>query len=335
MALTELGLIVAFLIGVGTVIYSVEVFIEAAAESAVSLGISGFFIAVILAGVDLENAILGIVAAGSELPDLALGTVFGENLFVLAVAVAAAAITVPFDISVPRNYIALLLLVPIPAFYLAWDGSLSAVNGGFLMILFFVLLGYLYWYEENTDTNYMLSTEVEETLEEEEEEDEEDDEFELEDLVPDLKPYSGSVQLTIAIIAIVGMTVGSLITVVSADGLLQAFGIAELAFGATVLSFVASIEELALTVEPVRRNQPELAIGNIVGSTVFYMTANVGVIALLHEIDMGGDVLSVHWPFYAATLLVVGVMFIRGRVNQFGGYILVILYIGYWIFNYL
>jgi cation:H+ antiporter len=143
------------------------------------------------------------------------------------------------------------------------------------------------------------------------------------------------VQLAVAIFAIVGLTVGSLVTVFSAERLLAAYGISELAVGATVLSFIASIEELALTVEPVRQDRPELALGNIVGSTVFYMTANVGLIAVFHPIETGGAVMTVHWPFFAVTLVVVAVMLVRGYVSRLGGAVLFALYLGYWGANYL
>jgi len=107
---STVALVGLFLVGVVLVIWCVEIFIEAVAQSAVSLGVSGFFLAVVLAGVDLENAVLRITAAFVDLPGLALGTVFGESLFVLAVAVGLAGILVPFRMDVPRAYLVMLVL---------------------------------------------------------------------------------------------------------------------------------------------------------------------------------------------------------------------------------
>ena len=137
-----------------------------------------------------------------------------------------------------------------------------------------------------------------------------------------------------SVLAVIGLTLGSLITVYSAEGIFVALGISGLAFGATVLSFIASIEELALTVEPVRRDRPGLAVGNVVGSTVFYTTANVGLIGVVHSIDTTGAVMTVHWPFFGACLLVATVMLARGRVTRLGGALLLALYGAYWIANY-
>ncbi|OIB58471.1 sodium:calcium antiporter [Natrialba sp. SSL1] len=353
-----------FLLGVLLVIWFVEVFIEAVAQSAVSLGISGFFLAVILAGIDLENAVLGVTAASVALPDLALGTVFGESLFVLAIAVGLAGLFVPFEIDVPCVYLFMLLLVPIPAFVLSLGGTIDQRQGVLLVAVFVPLLALIYVLESRSETVYMLSEEVQESVEtdlgpsvqangagvDEDNDDRSgkieresvsrgcvldiDLDLDLDEFVPELGHRSGRFTLGVALLAIVGLTAGSLLTVFSAERIFVAFGISGLAFGATVLSFIASIEELALTVEPVRRGQPQLAVGNIVGSTVFYTTANIGLIALLHPIDTGGAVMTIHWPFFAACLLLVTVMLARSRVTRADGVLLVALYAAYWVANF-
>ncbi|PCR90231.1 sodium:calcium antiporter [Natrinema ejinorense] len=337
-----------FLVGIVLVIWCVEVFIEAVAESAVSLGISGFVLAVVLAGVDLENAVLGVTAASAALPGLALGTVFGESLFVLAVAVGLAGILVPFRMDVPQVYLLMLASVAIPAFAASIDGAIDPLEGTALLALFVPLLAFIFWHERRSERAYLRSMEVAEVVDLEGADGApdgggelrvqrgrgEDSDFDLDELVPSFEHRSGRFNLGVAVLATIGLTIGSGITVVGAEGLFVAFGISGLAFGATVLSFIASIEELALTVEPVRQNRPSLAVGNVVGSTVFYMTANIGLIALLHPVRTGGDVMTVHWPFFAASLLVVTAMLARGRVTRIGGGVLIALYIAYWIANY-
>ncbi|PGF17497.1 sodium:proton exchanger [Natrinema sp. CBA1119] len=361
---STVALVGLFLVGVVLVIWCVEIFIEAVAQSAVSLGVSGFFLAVVLAGVDLENAVLGITAAFVELPRLALGTVFGESLFVLAVAVGLAGVLVPFRMDVPSAYLVLLVLVPVPAFALSIGGTIDPLEGAALLGLFVPLLAYIFWHERRSETTYLLSAELQEVVDLEADAESEaavqtgaetetgmpnggdesrvqptgesdpELDLDLDEFVPSFEHRSGLFNLGVAVLAVVGMTVGSGVTVVSAEGIFVAFGISGLAFGATVLSFIASIEELALTVEPVRQSRPELAVGNVVGSTVFYLTANVGIIAMLHPVGTGGDVLTVHWPFLAGSLLVVTAMLARGRVTRIGGIALFALYVAYWIANY-
>lgn len=324
----ELIALVVFLAGVALVIASVETFIEAVAESALSIGLSGFFLTVVLAGTDLENAILGLAAVADGLPDLALGTVFGEALFVLGAAVGLAGVLTPFETSVPRSYLLLTLLSPTLLFALALDGTLSRVDGAILTGSFLPLLVIVYALERNRGTRYLSAEEVEEALEEESKQmDDENDSLR--------ERYEGWYQVGIALVATLGMTVGSELAVTGARDLLSVLGVTGLVFGATVMRFVASLEELFLTVEPVRQGRPHLGVGNVVGSVLFFVTANAGVLALVGPIDTSGTVLTVHWPFFLVALLSVAVVFFRGRVGRPEGFALLGLYAAYWGANYL
>jgi len=340
----ELVSVVLFLVGVVIVVVSVETFIEAVAEGALALGVSGFFLTVVLAGTDLENVILGIAAAYDQLPDLALGTVFGEALFILGAAVGLAGVLVPFETDVPRNYLGLMLLAPFLFFGLALDGTLSRFDGIVLTATFVPYLAIIYTLERYTDTRYLSAEEVE-IMEEERETAETEDEDEwfdfdldldVDDFVEERVPeqYEGAAFLAIAVVAAVGMTVGSELAVEGAKAILAILGVTGLAFGATVMSFIASLEELFLTVEPVRQGRPHIGVGNVVGSMLFFVSANAGLIALVHPLNTAGTVVTVHWPFFFGTMLVVAAAFYRGKVGRPTGFLLLGAYVAYWVANY-
>ena len=80
--------------------------------------------------------------------------------------------------------------------------------------------------------------------------------------------------------------------------------------------------------------EPEGA-GNVVGSMLFFVTANPGVIALVRPLDVDGAVVSVHLPFFLVTLLLVTVLFWRGDVGRADGVFLLLIYVAYWGANYL
>jgi cation:H+ antiporter len=317
---------VIFLVGVVLVVGSVETFVGAVTESALALGVSAFFLTVLLAGTDLENAILGLAAVVDDLPSLALGTVFGEALFVLGVGVGLAGVLVPFETTVPRTYLALAFVSPALLLALAADGTLSRLDGVVLTLAFVPLLVAVYLLERGTDTRYLSAEQLEEALE-----DDEDELFETFEIDDD----RGWVQVAVAVLAVVGMTVGSELAVTGARDLLVVFGLSGLAFGATVMSFIASIEELFLTVEPVRQGRPHLGVGNVVGSVLFFVTANAGVLALVAPIDTGGAVVTLHWPFFLVALVLVLGILVRGRVGRPEGAVLLSVYVAYWGANLL
>jgi cation:H+ antiporter len=309
---------VLFLLGVALVIYSVETFVESVAEAALGLGVSTFFLTVLLAGIDLENAILGLAAVAGDLPGVAIGTVFGEALFILGAAVGLAGLVVPFEIRVPRVYQLLTLVSPVPMLLLSVDGTLTRLDGAVLLLLFVPFVAIIYWLETRTEVRFLAAEAVEEAVEDEDEPERE-----------------GIAAIAVPLLAVAGMTLGSELAVRGVRDLLVSFGISGLAFGATVMSFIASLEELLLTVEPVRQGRPHLGIGNVVGSTAFFVTANAGVIALVQPIDTSGSVLTVHWPFLLVMLVAVVALFARGKVDRPAGALLMFGYVGYWVGNYL
>ena len=308
-----------FLVGVGIVVWSVEEFVEHIAVTAVGLGLSTFFLTVILAGTDLENAILGGAAVLGNLPNVGLGTVFGEAVFILCMAVGLGGVLVPFEIETPPRYLALTAISPVVLLAVSIDGVLSRLDGALLVFAFLPAVYLMYRWEQMRGGAYL---EPEDEIQEELEEEDEDDESPL-------------IRLGILLLTIVGMTVGSEFAVEGSRGLLAFTGIAGLAFGATVLSFIASLEEILLTVEPVRNGQPAVAAGNVVGSMVFFVTANAGVLALIQPLHLSRSVWTVQYPFLFIALGVVLAMLYRGKVTRPNGIGLLALYGLYWAVNYI
>lgn len=246
-----------FLIGIALVLGSTEKFIEYVSEAAVRLGVSAFLLTAVFAGADWENAVLSLAAVGGNLPGMALGTMVGAAIFVLAVTVGLAGVLTPFETTVPTKYLAVTLMSPLPLLILTLDGNLSPLDGLLLIIAYVPLVWILYRWETGEDAHYLEAEEIEEVQE-----------------VAGANPGANLTRRTLIAVglmvaAIAGIVIGSEVTVTGARGILAAFGLNGLAFGATILSLVASLEEIFLTVEPVRQNRPQIAVGNIVGSTLF------------------------------------------------------------------
>jgi cation:H+ antiporter len=326
-----------FLSGLAVVLVSVETFIETTAETALEFGVSAFFLTAVLAGADVENAIIGLAAVAEGLPGLAIGTVFGEALFVLTVAVGLAGLFTPFVTEVPRSYLVLIVGSPALLIGFALDGTLSQLDGAMLTLAFVPAFGAVYALERNRKTRYIAAEEVEEAFEDDPDVRTDSDELPADASLREqwAARYGGYYKLTVLVLATAGMTVGSEIAVAGAETLLTTFGIAGAAFGATIVGFISSLEELFLTVEPVREGRPDIGIGNVVGSMLFFVTANAGVIALVRPIPMGSAVFSIHFPFFLAALLLVGIVFWRGSVKRIDGIVLLAIYVAYWGANYL
>ncbi|MFC7130772.1 sodium:calcium antiporter [Haloferax chudinovii] len=312
---------IVFLIGIVIVVFSIEEFVEHVATTAVGLGVSSFILTVVLAGTDLENVLLGAAAVVGSLPDVGLGTVFGEAVFILCMALGLGGVIVPFEIDIPPRYLALTAVSPGLLLVLSVDGVLSRFDGAILTIAFVPAVYLLYHWEKTRSEHYL---EPEDELEEE-----------IEEAAAGEEEYSPFVRLGILILTVIGMTVGSELAVQGTKGLLAFTGIAQLAFGATVLSFIASLEEIFLTVEPVRDGTPAVAAGNVVGSMIFFVTANAGILALVHPLTVSSSVWTVQYPFFLVVLGVVMLVLYRGVVSRPIGAGLLVTYGLYWAVNFL
>jgi hypothetical protein len=77
-------------------------------------------------------------------------------------------------------------------------------------------------------------------------------------------------------VAICGIIIGAATVSEGTDQILHRYSIEGTVFGATVVTAVLTIEDLFLTVRPIRLGVPEIGIGNVIGSLIFSVTGHRG-----------------------------------------------------------
>jgi cation:H+ antiporter len=308
---------VMFLVGVAILVYSVEELIENITKAALLTGVSAFLFAVFFAGMDFENWAFGVAAVVSGLSGVAIGSAFGSALFLVGVSVALAGVLVPFEPAVPADYLLLLVISPLIALPLLLDGRLSRADGVLLLVVFAAFLGYLYWHESRGRETFR-DEETEEAREA------------LEDGGRSQWYYIGLV-----VLFTIGMVIGSELAVAGARGILSAVEVSGTVFGMTVAGLVMSIEEILLVVEPIRNDRPSIAVGNIVGSLIFFTTGNLGLLAVVRPFALRSSVVTFYWPAVFVITLLTAVFLYQGRIKRPEGILFGVLYIAYWVISYL
>ena len=330
------GAILVLLAGAAILIAFVEKLISYLSRAAVGLGVSVFSLSIVFTGFEFDDTILALVFAGGGLENVALGTALGTGLAIVGITLALAAIVIPFSTDIPRDYLGLMVASPLILVPLVALGTLSTVHGVVLLALFFAFLGYILYMERRRDAPVFRDTDV---VEEGAAGVRPDggvarrDRLEpiAEDRLVGGLPYSGYLWIGLAVVALGGVVVGSILIEAGSEVVVEGTGMEETVFGATVVTLLLTFENVLLTLEPVRRGIPEIGVGHIIGSVVFSSTANIGFVLLLADLNIGSSVLYFHLP---ALLLVtaLGAYFIdRGRIERVHGLLLGGLYVAYWL----
>ena len=305
-----------FVVGVVLIVYCVEELVENITKSAVLTGLSPFVLAVLFAGMDFENWAFGVAAMLGGLPGVAMGSALGSGLFLVGVAVAIAGFVTPFDLTIGRDYLALLLASPLVLLAFIFDGRLSRFDGVALLAVFVLALAYIYR-EERTGRETFRDEETEEAVE-----------------AVESSGHEGWYYLGLSALFVVGIVLGSELAVRGARGVVTAFHINGTVFGMTFVGLAMSLEEVSLVVVPVREGKPSIATGNIVGSLLFFSTGNVGLLAVTRPFTLPPSVLRFYWPAFFVATVATGLFLYRGRIDRPEAVILAFVYLGWWVGGY-
>lgn len=125
------------------------------------------------------------------------------------------------------------------------------------------------------------------------------------------------------------LTVGGEVLVRGAASLARKFGISALVVGLTVVSVATSAPELAVTTGAVLRDEPGLAVGNVVGSNIANVLLILGVAALVLPLAVKRRLVRLDLPLMVALSAVLLLMALDGRVGRLDGVLLLAAVIGY------
>ena len=256
--------------------------------------------------VSLSSAIKGSA-------DIAIGNVVGSNMFNTLMIVGCTAFFAP--IVVTRN----TLLKEIPLCILASVALLAISNDmlldkqpldvvsrtdGFLLLLFFIIF-----------MVYTFSIARQHGDEEAEE--------------------VKQIPLWLSLIYIIGglaaLVFGGNIFVDGATGIARSLGVSESVIGLTLVAGGTSLPELATSVVAALKKNPEMAIGNVVGSNLFNIFLVLGASATITPLNLIGitnfDLLSL--VIASVILWFFGVFYKKRTITLVEGTILVVCYIAY------
>lgn len=289
------------LVGLALIVWGAERLTDGAIHLAMRLALSTFFLGAAVSGLEPENLASGAAASLGGLPQIALGTVIGSTIFLLTGALGLALLVAPMAVRIPREGpIAMVLGLVLFTFVLWNDGTVSRVEGALLVV---AALGLMFWLYRRSPVFHVKE---------------------------EGHAASGLKIAGLLVGGAVVIVIGAELLVYGARTLLTVAGVSETFLGMVVVGMGESLEETARMAAPARRGHPELAWGNVVGTTVVLLTFNLGVLAIVRPLIADPLVLRLHAPYLVAcTLLVVGALFVLPRLGRRAGVVLVLLFVVY------
>ncbi|ETX01360.1 MAG: hypothetical protein ETSY1_07670 [Candidatus Entotheonella factor] len=317
--------ILVLILSLGLVTLGAEALVRGASAVALGAGVSPLFVGLTIVGIGTSTpeltASLSATLKGSS--GVSLGNVLGSNLFNIGVILGVTALICP--IRVQLRAVRRDLLVALAAVCVLWvsaglGGVLPRWVGWSMVGVLLVYMGWAYRTGRRTaeEEAELATTEVQTTL----------------GIDPEAAGLLTRLWVNVGLVVIgFGLLIaGSHGFVTSAIELARGWGVSELVIGLTIVSVGTSLPELVTSVVAAWRRNPDIAIGNVLGSNIFNILGVLGAAAAVAPQAVSPQVLLIDVPLLlVATLALLPIMRTGGVISRGEGGALLIgygLYLG-------
>jgi cation:H+ antiporter len=298
-----------------------DIMVRGAAALARQLGVPPLAIGltVVAFGTSTPELAVNVSAAAGGNGTLAFGNLVGSNLANVGLVLAVSALLRPLVVEsvVVTREIPMMLLASTATLVMGFDmlrGQESSAydrsDGVMLLLLFGV---FLYYTIAETLRRRSADPLVQQASEH----------------PPGGRLSSLAVSSALVVGGIVGLVAGGQLTVQGAVGVATALGASKGVVGLTVVAVGTSLPELSASLMAARRNELDLAVGNVVGSNVFNLLFVLGVTATIRPVPVPplghADLLAM----LVIALVMLVLSFSRGRLGRPAGVLLLLSYATY------
>ena len=303
MLLTAVWPFLLFVFGVVLVIWATERFLEGLVGLASLLRISTFAIAAILSGFEAENVAVGLAAARREASEVALGTVFGGAIFLVCIALGLGSMLYPLRVRLPLGFLLLMAACPVLVGIGLLGNETSRLAGAGLLVVFAAAIFYLV--RASRHHVFLESEEVREASE---------------------QRFSAPKAIALTLLGLAVIALGGEMVTAGASGIISVLGLPVLLIGMVLTPAAIEIEEVIRQAVPTREGRPEVSAGNLIGTLLYFLWFNLGLISLLLPVRVDPQIRYVDWPYLVAVTWLATIFFARGGVGRVEGALLVSAY---------
>ena len=310
------------LIGLILLAIGADCFVDGAANIARRFGISTLIIGMSIVGLatSAPEILVGIIAALEGKTEIAIGNAIGSNIANIGLVLGFTVVVIPIMVAsqtLKREYL-IMILALVLALGLMLDQRLSRLDAVFLLMGLAAANFAIIYLAKNKPIADPLA-----------------DEFQHKLSGP---KTSWGKDIFLFIFGLALLLGGAHLLVESAVIVARRFGLSDLVIGLTIIAVGTSLPELAASITAAKKDEADIAIGNIIGSNMFNVLAVVGIPAMIHPTDFSAQVLLRDFPIMVGLSLLMGWMvFVHGigKFSRAEGSILLLGFIAYqyWLFT--
>jgi len=312
------SLILPFIYVIGGLVglaWSADRFVTGAGALARSMGVSVLVVGIVIVGfgTSAPELLVSANAAMQGNPGIAIGNALGSNIANVALVLGIAALAAPLAIhsrmlwqEIPLTLTSMLVVGVV--LYDLYLGLWEAIVMLCLMGLF--LLALMLRARKDKYDAYSV---------------------ELEHAIPAADSAARATLWTL--VGLVVLLISSHVLVDGAVDIAHAFNVSELVIGLTIIAIGTSLPEVATALASARNNEPDLAIGNVLGSNAFNMLGVIGVAGVIQPSAVEPDAVFRDWPVMVG-VFVVFVLLAWGfkKIKRWHGGLFLLGYIGYLVY---
>lgn len=304
--------------GLTLILFGANALTDGAASVAKKFRISSLVIGltIVAFGTSAPELTVSIISALQGSSDIAIGNVVGSNIFNTLMIVGCTALVVPITITkgTLSKEIPLCILASVVLFICSNDiwlngGAFNIItrsDGLILLCFFLVFLSYTFAIAHTS-------------------------EGQAEQAIKEMPVWKSSLFIVIGLAALIA---GGQFFVDGASGIARSLGVSESIIGLTLVAGGTSLPELATSIVAALKKNPEMAIGNAIGSNLFNIFFVLGCSAGIHPMKLGGITNFDLLTLIASSILlyIVGLLIKKRTITRLEGGIMVACYIAYTIY---
>ncbi len=317
----ELDPFIVFLGGVTIVLLGAELLLRGAARIASMFGISPIVIGltVVSVGTSAPELAVGITAVAEGKDPLAVGNIAGTNLLniLFILGLSAAIRPLPIRLQSIRLDVPVMIGSAVALILMALDSVLSPAEGAALL-----LAAVLYTVALVRGTRRESAATRREFAEE----------FGAARLLAGRRRTQFAAQSALLVGGMALTVFGADLLVDGAVAIARAHEVSDAFIGLTIVAIGTSAPELATTIVATYRDDRDVAIGNLIGSSIYNILVILGVTMVVAPdgVEVGGDVLWVDLPLGVIVAALCLPVFRSGQmVSRTEGVVAVAAYVAY------